>query len=162
RPGDVVPEQHEHLAERTPVVDALADEPRDRHREHERPGDREKDGPEAEPTLDEHDQNHDKEAKPEAHVPRAPGQQGRRRPEPDGVDAIDLVVGADQHHQTRRQARKLPISGPLPDTAMPRAMRPTIRPTLRRATPALSPLPPIHRRMIAIPSRMSGITLSWN
>ena len=61
-----------------------------------------------------------------AHVTGAPGKRGARRAEPDGVDAVDLVIGADEHrgHPMRRPARKLPISGPLPDTAMPSATRP--------------------------------------
>ena len=54
-----------------------------------------------------------------------------------------------------------PTSGPLPDTAMPSATRPTRSPTLRRATPALSPRPPIHSRITAMPSSTRGTTLSW-
>jgi hypothetical protein len=52
------------------------------------------------------------------------------------------------------------LGGPLPETAMPRAISPTMRPTLRRATPALSPRPPIHNSMMAMARRMSGTMLS--
>src|SRR6185295_14433243 len=163
RATQLVPEQGDDLAERTFVIDALAEEARDQNGDDQRPGDREEVEPDPDPALQEHDHDHYQKAEPVAHISSAPGERGARRTEPHRVDPVHLVIGAHEHarHPVMRRARKLPTSGPLPDTAMPSATRPTRSPTLRRATPALSPRPPIHSRITAMPSSTRGTTLSW-
>ena len=67
----------------------------------QRPGDREEIEPDTDPALHEHDQDHHQQAEAVADVTGAPGKRGARRAEPDGVDAVDLVIGADEHRVTR-------------------------------------------------------------
>ena len=126
RPAHLVPEHLDDLAERALVVDPLAEEPRDDDGDHQRPRDGEEVEPDADPALHEHNQDHYHEADAVAHVPGTPGEGGARGPEPDGVDAVHLVVGTDEHggQPVISLARNVPISGPLPETAMPSAMRP--------------------------------------
>ena len=81
--------------------------------DHQRPGDGEEVEPDPDPALHEHDQDHYHETEAVAHVPGPPGEGGPRRPEPDGVDAVHLVVGADEHggQPVISRARNVPISG---------------------------------------------------
>ena len=97
RTAHLVAEQLDDLPERALVVDLLPEEAGGDDGDHERPGDGEEVEPDPDPALHEHDQDHDNEAQAVAHVPGPPRERGPRRPEPDGVDAVHLVVGADEH-----------------------------------------------------------------
>src|SRR5947199_1426156 len=97
RAGDLVPEQGEHLPQRALVVDAAAEVAGDRDGDEQGPRDGEEVETDTEPPLHEHDGDHDEQAHAVAHVAGSPGKRGARWPQPYGVDAVDLVVGSDEH-----------------------------------------------------------------
>ena len=79
------------------MADPGADQSREQDREHHRPGGGEEAEADADLALESEQHQKQNGAHAPGDVARAPREGGLRRAEPNGVDAVDLVVGADPH-----------------------------------------------------------------
>ena len=100
RTTELVHEQGEPLEQRPVLVDPLGDEPDHDHRDEQRPRHGEEAQGDAEAALDEHHGDHDDQPDAVAGVAGPPGERRPGRAEPDGVDPVHVVVGADLHRVT--------------------------------------------------------------
>src|SRR6476469_4229402 len=99
-----LPQPHRgHRGERSFMADLRADDPRQHDRDHDAPGDRPEER-DPDPALDGQHEKEDHDSDAPRHVA---GTEWHRRPwraEPDGVDAVHLVVGTYAHRGPSRSA----------------------------------------------------------